>query len=309
MNGLNKSRGGIVTSIILWIILLSLIGYFVWKNILKVPCSSPIEYSIGKVDPRFGVPETEFKNDIAQASAVWGKSIGKTLFEYNPEGELEINLVYDDRQKITQAEKVLKSDIDKTSGVADSVKQEYKSLEDRYAISRKLYESEVSGFNQAQSDYNREVEYWNARGGAPESEYEKLTALKGALVQRRNILEAERVRMNGIGDQINALIDKYNLLIGHINSNVSAINNDGLAGTQFEEGVYISDESGERINIYQFETKAYLIRVLAHELGHSINLDHNSNPHSIMNPVNREESLRLSAEDLASLKTECQIEQ
>jgi hypothetical protein len=292
---------------ILALALLGVVIYFALPYLPKTPCKNPIEYKIGTIDPRFGVSVEEYKKDIAQASAIWGKAVGKTLFEYNPKGALTINLIYDSRQKITQQEKVLNNQISQTSGVADSVKQEYTSLENSYLQAKQSYEAELADYNQEQGGYNSQVEYWNSQGGAPEAEYAKLSAEKNRLQSKRSILEAERVRMNDLGSQINALIDKYNLLVAHINSNVSAINNDGLAGTQFEEGEYVRDVSGKRINIYQFENKTYFIRVLAHEMGHSLGLEHNNNPHSIMNPVNRKENLTLSADDLAELKTECGI--
>jgi Matrixin len=292
----------------LWLGLFGVVIYFALPYLPTIPCKNPIEYKIGTIDPRFGVSESEFKKDIAQAGMIWSKGINKTLFEYNPKGALTINLIYDDRQKITQQEKVLNTEISKTSGVAGSVKEEYSSLQSSYLLAKQSYEAELAEYNREQGDYNSRVEYWNSQGGAPKDEYAKLTAEKNSMQSKRSTLEAERVRMNNLGNQINALIDKYNLLVAHINSNVDAINNDGLAGTQFEEGEYVRDINGKRINIYQFENKTYFIRVLAHELGHAVDLDHNNNPDSIMNPVNNSQSLKLSTEDLQDLKMECEIE-
>jgi hypothetical protein len=296
---------GNLFSIVLWLTLISFAGYRAYLYYEQQPCKNPIEYKIGELDPRFGVSKEQFLIDIDTAGNLWSDAMGKALFTYNPNGNLTINLVYDDRQKITQQENILNSAIEQNKQVADSVKQEFAALKEQYSAAKVAYNSDLSAFNKAQTDYNNEVTYWNEKGGAPSREYAALQAQKNALASQRATLEVERQKVNGLAAQINTLIDKYNLLVNHINDTVDAINNDGLAGTQFEEGVYISDREGTRITIYQFNNKTYFIRVLSHELGHSLGLPHNGGKDSIMSPVNQSKSLKLSTEDLASITELC----
>lgn len=289
----------------LWLILFACIGLYFYVQ--KRPCEEPIQYKIGTIDPRFGVSEAQFQNDIAQASGIWGHALNKTLFEYNPKAHLTVSLVYDTRQAITQKEQVLSANIDQNSQVADSVKEQYSTLQGDYKAAQSAYTQALAQFTEAQGTYNAEVTYWNTQGGAPKNEYDKLAAQKDALLAQRDSLEQKRQAANSLATQMNVFIDKYNLLVDHINSDVNTINNDGLAGTQFEEGVYISDNQGERIEIYQFKNQIDLIRVLAHELGHAMTLAHNNNPDSIMNPVNQGAALTLSSDDFQELKTACGI--
>jgi hypothetical protein len=66
------------------------------------PCSIPITYRIGVIDPRFGVSTSTFKDDIAQATQIWDKPLGKELFVYDQKnGEVTVNLTYDSRQATT----------------------------------------------------------------------------------------------------------------------------------------------------------------------------------------------------------------
>ncbi len=307
------------------VILVICIGYFVYKdkgtifnlpteitNVLNNemfsqtgPCQTPLQYTIGTLDPRFGITASEIKKDIKQASDIWGKPIGKTLFEYNPNGNLTINLVYDRRQQITQKENILETTINRTEQTADSVKQEYTSLQKSYQQAQQEYTAQQIQYQTNLQNYNSTVNYWNSSGGVPDAERSALTVEQNDLLDQQNLLEQKRQQANQFAEAINALIDKYNLLVDHVNSNVSAINNDGLTGTKFEEGEYISDASGKRINIFQFQNQTYFIRVLAHELGHALQLGHNSNPQSIMNPINISHSLALSPDDLQELKAEC----
>ncbi|MES2214229.1 MAG: matrixin family metalloprotease [Patescibacteria group bacterium] len=101
------------------------------------------------------------------------------------------------------------------------------------------------------------------------------------------------------------LIRKYNSLVDQANQKVSTINES--AGKEFNEGEYIYDEAGQRINIYEFTSRAELVRVLAHELGHALGLDHNSNPDSIMYYLNQSENGALTPEDSADLEALCHL--
>ena len=261
---------------VLWIAGLGGVAYYFYYQ--KLPCKQPIEYKIGTLDARFGVSEADFEKDITQAAGLWSQAEGKLLFVYDPNNkssDLTINLVYDTRQQTSQEEAKQKAAINEVSQQAANIKAQYTSLQQQYTAAQKEYEQMVAQYNQKPSR------------------------------DARSTLEAKRQEVNGLADQINSLIAQYNTLVKEININVNAINTDGLTGTQFEEGVYISDSSGQRINIYQFDNQTAFIRVLAHELGHSIGLDHNDNIDSIMSPINQSKSLSLSPEDLQELKTEC----
>jgi predicted Zn-dependent protease len=270
----------------------------------KGPCDVPLQYSVGAFDLGFGLTEPEFQEAANQASLMWEKEYGKKLFEFSPTGKMGINLRYDDRQKLTQKNAVLRGDIEATRGQAESVKLEFSSLQLRYRTSQTEYENAVLLFQQHQADYNMTVSYWNGRGGAPKKEFEKLNQQKSSLVQENSALEQKRFEVNTLGDQINALIKKYNLLAGEINLNADEINS--TAGEVFSAGEYVVDSLGKQeINIYQFENKEMLKHVLAHELGHALGLDHNPSKDSIMYAYNQSLSQAIDQGDLSALQKAC----
>jgi hypothetical protein len=294
------------------VLLLSAFGVFaVVGSVLffqKGPCEEPIPYRIDTVDPRFRVPVEEFEKDILRAKNVWEEPLGRLLFVYDPEAELSISLIYDDRQKITQQEQILDANIQKNTAIAASIKEQYFSLKVDYEQEEQAYIMELTEFNAANDTYNAKVTYWNNKGGAPKGEYEKLVTEKESLRTWQTELESKRLQVNALADSVNAFIKKYNLVISSINKDVNAINNDGLTGTEFEEGLYTLDENGERITIYQFRDKTDLIRVLAHELGHALTLGHIEEPDSIMYRTNQSDLLVASKDDLAALKLLCGVE-
>lgn len=299
-----------IGTVVLWVAFAGVAAYG-WQGwqARYVPCQEPIEYRIGNIDPRFGLSDEEVLADIAKAAGLWSTAQGTPLFVHNPEGALAINLIYDTRQQATEKAAELSGVIDQTGRVAESVKQQYSALKAGYSTTEAQYERQVAEFNRAQAAYNEQVDYWNDRGGAPPQEFAKLSAQKRTLTQQLDAVEAKRQEVNRLAAEINALIDKYNLLVDRINDNVDAINNNGLVGTEFEEGTYISDASGTRIDIYQFDSKTAFLRVLAHELGHALGLDHVEGEESIMNPINRGEEFALTEEDLVALAEICAPQQ
>jgi hypothetical protein len=263
------------------------------NRVQKRPCDVPIEYKIGTIDPRFGITESSFQNDIAEAGRVWGATIHRQLFKYNPDGELTINLVYDWRQQTTQDEGELKSNMTQLTASAGSIKRQITSLRETLQASKQEYEDQTA-------QYNGQVEHWNNSGGAPNDVHASLNDELAALEQKRRDLNEQN-------NQINALINQYNMMIGNINARARVINNDGLAGTEFRKGVYAVKGDFKHIDIYQFREQSDLLLVLVHELGHALGLQHNGNSNSIMSPLLGSAGVDLSPEDLKDLRALCSL--
>jgi hypothetical protein len=269
------------------------------------PCEAPIEFQIGALDPRFGISRGDFRHAIEQAGDVWGTAANRKLFKYEETGELKINLVYDARQQTTQSENIAVSRIMETMKGADSIKDELVPLKDNAHALQEAYSSELASYKRALDSYNQEVEHWNGVGGAPDSENQRLVKERLSLRKQGELLETKRQRVNQLSDEINALVERHNSLVDRANADVSRLNVDGLAGTQFEEGLYVKEGDEEHIDIFQFKNRANLLLVLAHELGHALGLGHNRNPNSIMSPLIQAENLVLSADDVKDLKDKC----
>ncbi|HVT74854.1 MAG TPA: matrixin family metalloprotease [Candidatus Paceibacterota bacterium] len=274
------------------------------------PCGEPLTYRIGEFDAKFGVSKQEFLADIAAAEAVWEKAYAEeggkgTLFRYDENGSLPVNLIYDSRQATVDKNKVLSDKVDDTVASANTIKAQFDELKSEYESDKREYASLSAQYESDLAAYNREVSGWNVRGGAPRAEYDRMEQEKAALESLRTAVNAKADDLNSRGAQINALIDRYNWLVDSANSVVDKINQS--AEKEFEEGDYVSDDKGQRINVYEFDGKTRLVRLLAHELGHALGMDHTQGPESIMYYLNKSTSLVPSADDLAALKAVCQI--
>jgi predicted Zn-dependent protease len=118
-------------------------------------------------------------------------------------------------------------------------------------------------------------------------------------------LNSEARSLNDLAAQIQSQVDSLNAKIDAVNSNANAYNTQ--AGTDFEEGDFVEQYGSSRIDLYEYKNNTQLIRLMAHEFGHSLGLAHNTNPDSIMYPENTGTTIALSAQDSAELQARCAV--
>jgi Matrixin len=243
--------------------------YFEYQN--TRPCAQPIPYAIGAVDARFGITNSALVDDAEAAATIWNKAEGRTILTYDPNAAMKINLVYDAREATAEL------------GSAIALQQ---ADED---TARAALDVSQAQFTTEQTAYTQAVSAVNARGGATRSEVVTLGA--------------ERQSLNALAGSINSAVANYNASVDALNAKVAEFNQ--TAGHAFEEGQYVQDSAGKRINIFEFVGTTQLERVLAHEFGHAIGLGHNSDPKSIMYAQNESGNLVPTPSDLAALRAVC----
>lgn len=276
------------------------------KQYIDKPCMQPIKYSIGTVDSRFSITQADFQKIVSQAEIVWENPIGKNLFQYDPNAQFKINLIYDDRQKSTQEAEKMENQLSDLELKHDKTTREFDSLnaESKRKISN--YNKAVEDYKNDLSDYNEEVKKWNQEGGAPESEYEKLKKEKENLDDAYEKLEKQRKEINELINKANTLAQKSNQAAQSYNSSLNTYQNKFGESREFDKGIY----DGNSINIYQFDEIGDLQLALSHEMGHALGIDHLNQPQSIMYYMMGEQDLenqKVSDEDLGVLKSVCNI--
>ncbi len=289
-------------------------GILTQLGIESSPCTNPIPYTLGTFDTRFGISEKYFLSALIDAEMIWEKPFGKELFDHEKDlkqgdkggDELKVNLIYDFRQQATSKIADLGIVVNENKASYDALKEKFTALNSDLADTKSDYEAGVQSFNLQEKEYEDKVEYWNNHGGASPQNYKELQAEKSILDQKASELKTLQTKINGMVDEINSLVVVLNRLVTTLNLSVEQYNTIGASrGESFEEGVYTSDKNGQEIDIYEFSSRAKLVRVLAHELGHALGLEHVDDPKAIMYKLNQSSSQILTKADLDALKAKC----
>jgi hypothetical protein len=282
------------------------------------PCSRPIVYFIDNLDPKFGQTKTELENNLRQATLMWNNAIGKELFKYSPEEpenmsdlskwKLSVNLIYDERQETTDELKIIDSKISNSKDNYENLKARFDALKITYDNQKNTVQSLINTYELDKANYQKDINYWNSVGGAPKDQYEQLEKRRLLLNNQVKNINDINTKLNTTTADLNSLVVSLNSLNKDINQKIGTFNTVSTSnGLEFQEGEYVSDQNGKRINIYQYSNETKLIRVLAHEFGHALGLDHVEDKKAIMNAYNLDHSTDLSTEDLVALNKICEV--
>lgn len=262
------------------IILVALASSAIYFIYYYKTCQIPKKYTIGEVDPRFKVTRDEVLNSARDAESRWDDQSAKILFQYDPNSNFKINLIYDERQaKLDQ----INAEVSKINNSGSSIEE-----------FRNQLDLEISDYQSDLNDYNSQVSYWNSQGGALPAEYQKLE-------KERISLQSRQSEINQKAGVLNLQIDEHNLNLSDVKSQIEDEKNKIVT-----QGEYKGDE----IDIYTFGDLDELRLVLMHELGHSLSREHASDLKSIMYYLLKEQNLANplpSSEDIALVKKECRI--
>jgi hypothetical protein len=287
-----------------------LIGFLVILAILFLrtpqPCQETITYRIGTVDERFGLAHQEFAVAVNMAVAIWEKPLARELFREDPQGSIEINLIYDYRQDASDKLKKLNYKIDNTKSSYEDLKARLENLKAEYGRQNTILASDSNIYNLRINAYNNNVEYWNRHGGLIENVYKKLMQEKDELNFLREKLKVQQEDMRRLADTINSMVVVVNEIATNINLDLVNYQNTGDAlGREFCEGFYEIKNGKQTINIYQFDNGYRLVRVLAHEFGHALRLNHSADPKAVMYRLIQSDKIELSPDDIAALQRRC----
>ncbi|MGO9145860.1 MAG: matrixin family metalloprotease [Desulfomonilia bacterium] len=263
-------------------------------------------YRINSIDERFGLSRQEVTDAVHEAVAMWEKAIGHTIFQEDPAGSIEIDLVYDNRQAVTDKLKNISRGIDDAKASYDELMSLYNDLKAEVERKNAAYSAQYDAYMRHLNAYSAELDAVNKNDTFSNETSQRLSRQKQSLNAELEGLQAQQADLQKTVDDLNGIVANIGSIASNHNSQVMSYKNmcNELTGN-FASGRYERTMFRESITIFEFSGRNMLVRTLAHEFGHAQGLEHSKNPGSIMYYRINSDCKGLAPEDIAAMQARC----
>lgn len=254
-------------------------------------CRVPMSWRLAELDDAFGLTRDEAEAAIRQATDVWNGAADRILFYHDERNGFPVRFVHDERHASVQAGLQRRAELDEQARVIAERRAAVEEAAAELARAREEHDRQVDDLERRMAVHRQEVRYWNERGGAPEAQLRELRQAEETLARERTQVNARADRLNDEARRVNRETDQLNRMVEDYNRAVGDVGRAGAGGAPIESGRYHESRrtlgswvlSVEReIQIFQFDDRSHLVRVLAHELGHALQLGHVGEPEALM---------------------------
>ena len=169
----------------------------------------------------------------------------------------------------------------------EELKSRLENLKEEYEQKKAGLNSDFDAYNAKGKAFNTKTESSNRHGGTPQSIHMRLMKEKDELITSIDDLHTREEEIKSLVDTINSRVVVLNEIAS--NNNLNLVNQQNIGNTlgrEFCEG-FCEYKNGKRsITIYQYDIEHRLMRVLAHEFGHVLGLNHSKSAEAVMYPFN-----------------------
>lgn len=257
------------------------------------PFDHRLRYRIADVDPRFKLSIEQVQEISQQATQIWKDGTGQDYFVYDPNAQLAIRLIYDERQQESEQRREHITQLEANQQVWKDKKQQLDHIEKEVIRSKQFLDLKQQQLNQQIQQYNQE------RLSAQQNQASSAYFQQRQQLLQRNI-ELVRQEINQYNQRINQLnqkVDELNALNQQLDASVQQYKQ-RFKPHLFHKGLF----NGKEILIYEFESTDDLRLTIAHELGHALGLEHSDDPQALMHPIMKDQDtahFRLTQADIS----------
>ena len=249
------------------------------------PLDTRLRYRIAAVDPRFKLSVEQVEAISQQATQVWKDGTGKDYFVYDPNAQLAIHLIYDERQYESEQRREHLSRLETNQQQWLNKKKQLDQIEQEVLQNKQILDQKQLQLDQQIQYYNQERQLAQ-RSPSSSVNAEYFQQRQQHLQQNVEQLQQEIGQYNQKISQLNQQIDELNALDQQLNASVKQYKQ-RFQPHLFHKGLF----NGKQILIYEFESEDDLRLTLAHELGHALGLQHTDDPHALLHPVMKDQDI------------------
>lgn len=250
------------------------------------PCSQPLRYSIGNIDPRFSISQPELEQAVDAAVRTWNDGTNMPLLTKNDgesqPGDIVIRLVYDDRQERTDREIRFRERIRSQQIRLDRQQLIHEEKRETFDERSLQYKNFAERTSKRLNNLNTWVEEKNNNGGFVGPDIEEFERRKEEVTDAQERVRREQRELDQLARSINREMDELNEKFDEHNQLIQQYNEEFAGDLRFAKATYQKTSDGGVITVNQFMNTKELILILAHELGHALGVSHLQQPESIM---------------------------
>ena len=249
---------------------------------VRPACEVPVLWRVDGIAPRFGRSEADATGAVRAAAFLWESALGRVLLFRESDDGIPIRFEYDERQEETRVRQARIAEVDAEARALEGSANDLELLRSRLESRRSIHQAQLTAYRDRAATLEEMVEFWNARGGAPAEEVERLRQLQAEVDGLRASANAAADEVNRLVDALNRETEAHNLRVDEANRRRAAIR-DAYPVRVVQSGEYLESTRSigpltlsrdAEIRIYQFEDRDHLTLVVAHELGHALGLGH-----------------------------------